>query len=518
MRLRVWIMLLVLASALWTSGAHGLVTPVLRVKPGGSGDCSSWLQTCDLQAALTSADEGDEIWVAAGTYTPTVPAGRGATFQMGAGVALYGGFAGTETLRRQRNWTAHLTVLSGDLDGNDTTDAHGVVTSTAHIAGANALHVVTGSGVTRTAVLDGFVITAGKADQNPYDQAGGGMFNSAGSPTIRNVTFIGNWAGTGGGMQNENDSAPVLSNVTFSANDAAGTGGAMSNLSGSPTLIDVTFHGNSAGGYGGAMESETPSSRPLLVNVVFTENSGRQGGGMSNIGASATLVNVIFHGNSAGTGGGLDNWCESGAAPTLVNVAFSGNSADDGGGMSSDGTCLTLVNVTFSGNAATNHGGGILHQWGSLKLANSVLWGNTAVVSGAQIFHQSSTAVISDSLVHGSGGSGGGWDSGLGTDGGGNIDLDPRFVRDPDPGDGDWTTLADNDYGDLRLHIGSPAIDAGDNAAVPADDFDLDNDEDTGEQLPVDPNGSWRIVGGTVDMGAFEAARLAYVPLTVRNY
>ena len=199
MNFRVWIVLLVLMGVVWPSGAHGLVTPILRVKPGGSGDCSSWLNACDLQAALTSADEGDEIWVAAGTYTPTVPAGLAATFQMAAGVALYGGFGGTEALRSQRNWSTHLTVCSGDLDGNDTTDAHGVVTNTAYITGANALHVVTGSGVTRTAVLDGFVVTAGRADQSPYDAYGGGMLNSAGSPTIRNVTFSGNWGRSGGG-------------------------------------------------------------------------------------------------------------------------------------------------------------------------------------------------------------------------------------------------------------------------------------------------------------------------------
>ena len=529
MRLRVCVVLLVLMGALWPSGARGSAAPILRVKPGGSGDCSSWPNACDLQTALSSPGGNKEIWVAAGTYTPTVPAGRVATFQLADGVALYGGFAGTETQRSQRDWTAHLTVLSGDLDGNDTTDIHGVVTSTAHIVGANALHVVTGSGVTRTAVLDGFVVTAGKADQPPYDQSGGGIVDAAGSPTIRNATFIGNWAASGGGMLNDGDSAPLLSNVTFSANDVPQSGGAITNLGASPTLIDVTFHRNSAGGYGGAMESETTSSRPLLVNVVFSENSGHEGGGMSNLGAVPTLVNVTFRGNSAtAEGGGLDTMCESGDTQALVNVTFTGNSANDGGGLSTSGSCVKLVNVTFSGNAASNHGGGIMHGWGSLGLANSVLWGNTAVVSGTQIFHHESAGVIAHSLIEGSGGSGSGWDGGLGTDGGGNVDADPRFIRDPDPGDGDWTTLDDNDYGDLRLQTSSPAIDAGDNAQVPADVADLDGDLDTAEPTPMDLGGRRRFIdvpaatnmgAGTpplVDMGAYETRAPAYLPLVQR--
>jgi len=85
--------------------------------------------------------------------------------------------------------------------------------------------------------------------------------------------------------------------------------------------------------------------------------------------------------------------------------------------------------------------------------------------------------------------------------------------------DGQWGT-ADDDYGDLRLQHGSPCIDAGDNAAVPADISDLDGDGDVTEPIPFDLAGMARFFDdlltpdtglGTppiVDMGAYE-----YVPV-----
>ena len=91
-----------------------------------------------------------------------------------------------------------------------------------------------------------------------------------------------------------------------------------------------------------------------------------------------------------------------------------------------------------------------------------------------------------------------------GCPGSGNIDADPLFVRDPDPGDGDWTTPGDNDYGDLRLQLTSPAIDVGDNTAVPVG-------------ITTDLDGNPRISNGVVDMGAYEARLHVYVPLVLKN-
>ncbi|MFN8475442.1 MAG: hypothetical protein U0822_24875 [Anaerolineae bacterium] len=159
--------LLALAAVLLL-GQPASATGVVYVVPGGAGtkDGTSWANAKDLAAALTAANSGDELWVKAGTYKPTTTSDRTATFTLKSGVALYGGFAGAETQRSQRNWTTNVTILSGAI---------GTVNNTSD----NSYHVVVGSLVDSTAVLDGFTITGGSADapisELSADHDGGGM-------------------------------------------------------------------------------------------------------------------------------------------------------------------------------------------------------------------------------------------------------------------------------------------------------------------------------------------------------
>jgi hypothetical protein len=224
--------------------------------PGPLHDGTSWTTAyTNVQEALDGATYGDEIWVAEGVYYPDEGPGQtdddqGATFALQSGVILYGGFDGTEDSLDDRDPSAHPTILSGDIDQNDTTDV-GVVTSPGDIAGSNAHHVVTGIAVTETAGLDGLVVTAGSA----YDN-GGGMFIENASPTIAHVRFIGNSAVRGGGMYNS-VSSPILTDVTFENNacgspQASGWGGGMYNHGGQPQLNGVAFISNTVSEDGGA--------------------------------------------------------------------------------------------------------------------------------------------------------------------------------------------------------------------------------------------------------------------------
>ena len=119
------------------SEAVGLYEPlspdVLYVKKGGAGarDGSSWANAFpDISDALDAmaaeapifAGVKQEAWVAAGTYVPDQSAPQ-KFYVSGQGYAVYGGFAGNETSRDQRDWIANPTILSGEVgDPNDPTD------------------------------------------------------------------------------------------------------------------------------------------------------------------------------------------------------------------------------------------------------------------------------------------------------------------------------------------------------------------------------------------------------------
>ncbi|MCW5879779.1 MAG: hypothetical protein KIS91_02420 [Anaerolineae bacterium] len=385
-------------------GQPAQAASIVYVVPGGASTQTgvSWGTAKDLAAALVGATPGDELWVKAGTYKPTAGADRNATFALKSGVAVYGGFAGTETTRGQRNWQANVTLLSGDI---------GVPNN----AGDNSYHVVTASGANGAAILDGFTIRDGSA----------------------NGLSIACPLGCGGGVYTEN-SAVTLSNLSVVSNSAAFGGGGVATVSGSPTLTNVILGSNTTTGNGGGMFTFNGSA-PTLTNVTFSAN--------------ATT------GSGNGSGGGLFNY--SGSRATLTNVLFSGNSAVYGGGMTNYfGGSATLTNATFSGNIIRGGKGGGLYNAnsGSAQIRNSILWGD----SGSEIVNDSGgSATVTYSLVQG------GYP--------GARDADPLFIS------------ADN----LRLQAGSPAINAGSNSFVP-----------TG--VTTDLDGSPRIVGDSVDMGAYE--------------
>ena len=538
------VLILLLASFLPLQPARAAGVRYAAPTAQGSGDCSSWANACTLQTALTNAVSGDEIWVKAGVHYPGTAGNRAATFTLKNGVAVYGGFAGTETSRSQRDWVVNKTILSGDIDKNDAHGGDYINESASQIVGSNAYHVVTGSLTDSTAVLDGFVITAGQANGSVYDSIGGGMSLQFSGPTLTNLTFSGNLASTSGGGIYNAYGQPVLNNVTFSGNQANAEGGGMENYqsdltltqvtfsdnvavtsgggmfnqSGNLTLTNVTFSNNTAGNDGGGMFNQ--SGNLTLTNVTFSGNSANSGsgGGIYNIGGSSTLINVTFSANNAdalgggmynnnsnpqltnitffsnyvvsGVGGGMAN--EGNSNPTLTNVVFRNNYAlAYGGGLYNDSSSPTLVNVTFNGNLAYNDsGGGIYNSDSSPTLTNVILWGDSAP-SGAEIYNAGSSApLVSYSDIQG------------GYAGTGNINANPLFGNAA--------------AGVLRLQLASPAIDAGNNAAVPSGIItDLDGNPRFVDITAVTDTGS-----GTppiVDMGAYEAFPVLYADLTTQG-
>jgi len=351
----------------------------------GNNDGTSWDNAFqDLQSALNSAQSGQQIWIAEGTYTPTrkmdVTDPRSVAFRMRNGVAIYGGFKGREETLAQRDLHTYKTIISGALP-----------------SGENAYHVFYHpydpdvSVLNETAILDGVTITGGFANKGTH-MYGGGMYNSDGNnPLLRNVTFTGNKAqgdggGYGGAMYNTRGSSPILTNVIFSGNEAY-LGGAIYNASSSPRLSGVIFDGNKATGYGGAIYNGGSSS-PTLVNVTFTSNEAVYGGGIYNGNVSNPLLTEVeFNRNKATQhGGGMYNYASN---PTLTNVTFNENEATFyGGALYNDASSHNLVEVTFSGNKA-EYGGGMFNTGSnSSPLLKNVLFNkNQASQLGGGMFN-----------------------------------------------------------------------------------------------------------------------------------
>ncbi|MDF9831495.1 choice-of-anchor Q domain-containing protein [Parabacteroides sp. PF5-6] len=294
------------------------------------GDGSSWTNAIsDLGEALAFAADPDnkvaQIWVAQGTYYPKYKAGNGTddrdcAFVIPAGVEVYGGFAGGETERDQRDWVKNRTTLSGDIgDLNDNTD--------------NCYHVVvmvlkradvdTGADA-ETATLDGFHITGGNA-------SGGN------SITVDGVPYIYRYYGGG----------------VFASGEAL--------------ITNNTIYGNEAESYGGGVYANDAT---LINNTICDNTAKRHGGGVFADGA--TLTHNRIYGNKATTTGGGVN---ANVGTTLTGNTIYGNEAGHGGGGGVFAAGATLINNTIYGNTAANSGGGVL-AYTSTILTNNILWGN----------------------------------------------------------------------------------------------------------------------------------------------
>ncbi len=231
---------------------------------------------------------------------------------------------------------------------------------------------------------------------------------------------------------------------------------------------------------------------PCISNCTFSGNSANQdGGGMWIQNSTSVISNSSFMGNRANFGGGI--YRTNDFTITLINCVISGNSAtNDGGGIFniSVGGSTTLINGTIAGNAAGSNGGGIYNGGLTLTITNTIIWNNQDVsglgTTNASIFGGNTT--ITYSLIQAQNPGGTNKD---GTD----VANDPDFVSPLAPGL--------NTGGNYRLLSTSPAINMGNNAAVPADNKDVDDDGNTTEPTP-DLDRKDRILQTTVDLGAYE--------------
>jgi len=284
---------------------------------GGNHTGDSWANAIsELADALLWAKENYDaswattplqIFVAKGTYKPMYSPedgtnfgsdqARNNSFLMVKNVQLYGGFAGTEITLADRdlNLVANKSVLSGEI-GNTS-----VVTD-------NTYNVFISSGLAGEAILDGFSITGGYADDfsniiinenQVFKCSGSGIYNSVSSPLYQNILFSdNNCTESGGGMFNY-QSSPSLQNIVFKNNKAKDGGGITNQDNSAPTILNSLFVNNTATTDGGAIYNVANSS-PTLVNITVVGNNNTDGGLFNEDTSNPSLYNSIIWGGTTG--------------------------------------------------------------------------------------------------------------------------------------------------------------------------------------------------------------------------
>ena len=371
---------------------------------------------------------------------------------------------------------------------------------------------------------------------NTSSSDGGGVYDGGSSNTITNCTISGNTSSSdGGGIYNRmSNSTSTLTNCTITRNSTSGSysdGGGIYN-SGTLTLTNCTISdntasssSNSSGGGGGIYNDSgtlTIIGSTISGNTASNTSGTAYGGGIysryrltvmnstiSGNSVLATSTSSFFSANADSYGGGI----YFNSTTTLINCVISGNSATAtssfgtaasyGGGIYSQNNSASTIqqatNCTIAGNTAADGGGIYVHSQnantGRLTINNTLVALNTAKDSASHDVCESSTGTIAGNYNLIGNGSG---QSTLVNDFNGNLvgttgsPIAPGFVSFTP-----YTTWSSELWmsWNLRLVSDSPAKDKGSNArAIDAN----------GNPLFYDASNQPRIMGGTVDMGAYE--------------
>ena len=409
-----------------------------------------------------------------------------------------------------------LTLTGGDVDGGG-----------GGVASAERLSVI-------DCVVSANAATAG----------GGGILSFNGELSVSGSTISNNTAmADGGGVVGVNGPVTIES-CTISGNTTTENGGGIVSYIGALSIVNSTVSGNSSTNDGGGIYKYGTGNLTITGSTISGNSAAGDGGGVfTATGLTAISYSTIRGNHANGDGGGIN--LELDGVVSIVGSTVSGNSADDGGGIRNDGK-LTVSSSTLSGNVASARGGGIfsntdLTGMHTTTVVNSTISGNSAATVGGGIYNIDGLAVIRHSTITNNGalpskGSGVAsfGDAATRTEfqssiiaGNANSDVDLVTLGGPPVNSmvsngynligagnnlgafnqsGDQTSVADAMLGPLAdnggptfthaLLTGSPAIDAGDPAAVAGMDGVPANDR-SGTAYT-------RVHGGRIDIGALE--------------
>lgn len=494
--------------------AQTIPTFYVKTAQDGGSDTNtgtSWDQA--FETIQTAIDIGAlygnaQVWVAKGTYHPTMLTNPNSTDTMAKaivmkpGVMLYGGFVGNETNLDERNYELNETIISSDINGDDSWvwDNNEWIVSNID---DNYLNVINfngqyGSFLLRSGI-DGFTITGAKSRSGISAYAYGGSQNSI------NVQM-----------------SPMICNNKITRNISTyDSGGIYFMIYGtnnySNTIISGNKISNNKGG-GASVQIHTDNTISLNSSVIiekneFSYNTGSEGGGLFtyaltvNNSASFLISDNTFYNNYAYDGAGMcirTSICDSISYVIQNNLIYNNTANWMGGGVNIVNADAVLCNFVMRNNMIVNnkaiesHGGGLnTYPFSSttgsviikLNLFNNIFWGNRAPEDN-QIHNQDNAYTIN---MHHCAIEDGFSGIGLCED---NIMLDtlndisygPKFINPSSTCGVDW----DAETTDWHFLDGcSPCVDAGNNQYI--------------QYLYQDFDANPRIYNsGTVDIGPYE--------------
>jgi predicted outer membrane repeat protein len=346
-----------------------------------------------------------------------------------------------------------------------------------------------------TFTLEGVTISGSTADK------GGALYGvSGGELKIIDSTFENNTASSDGGAINiHNGDNATISNSVFLNNETARRGGAIyTDYTDDVTLIDSEISGNTAAGRGGGIYfAQYNYNHVNIIGCTLDSNESGEYGGAVYFGESLNVVvsDTTVSNNTATGGAGLDfdSW---NIDATINNSTITANTSSNGGAgiYINSRSSLTINQSTISANVAEgtaqqSYGGGgiaIGDDTSIVTLSGTIVSGNTAAIAGAADFGLYSKVVSDTGSFTATNSLLGEVDSRITANGTNNVTSTNPMLG----------ALADNGGATKTMAplTGSPAINAGPN---PVATF-------TGNEFDQRGTGFARVVGGLVDIGAFE--------------
>jgi len=443
-----------------------------------------------------------------GTYFTDIQSAVDATIENGLVLVSNGVYNSGERVTPYNSASNRILILTNitvrSINGPQST----IIVGTPGIDGA------CGTGAVRCVMMEagtlsgftlsnGFALNYGNTDP---DMVGGGVFIIASSLVTNCVITSCKALGDGGGGACINYSGTIIDSKILN-NEAWFGGGVFLSYGGmvknskiiknkgemgggfrmhAGEASDCIITGNYSSWNGGGIDGYDCLVRNCLIANNSTDMSSGDGGGIHCF-MNMYIVDCSIISNSAEDGGGINCYVSPGYKGSIIsNCVISGNFASDWGGGVYFGSDSELLNCLLNDNFSSNRGGGICFYNGGI-IKNCTVVSNSVVNDGGGVYCISGGSNLNSIIYFNSAVEGTNYYNN-GTEmvyeyscsyplptGAGNISTDPKFV----------SSISNN----WRLQPTSPCINAGTNAYA---------------AIPWDLDGNPRIVGGRVDMGAYE--------------